>query len=522
MANDFKEKIEKFKEFMDLWAKYEESQQERKSLWEVYKNNEDILLDSGRSIGGLILSMIPIVGQVEDAVDAIMDEYSAITKDEIFKNQEKYYVDLYKYIGDKFTELNKGISTSKNTDEEIKKEMDKTFKFYSLDADAAFLNIDDAARFYQYLVLNPSDNPDKKINPAESLYSILKWKELFSKNYIDTRTSSEETKSKSFVRILLDRAKESELEKKEMVYLLNKMGVPYKYETYGFKKGNKDIFSEETSFNQTDARIDQNYEYYDENSILAILSDAGSLINAGYKLTDSDYLDPSSMIKNLLIDDDFLSNMGGGGDFNIPIKYGIEIEGIEQFANMREEAEKTSRAYEESCDTINNFSSEMMNQFLKLNEERRAAFSIDMPLLPLNMMGIGGIPFQNISTSVEDADKNVVAFSNTLSDIAGIAGQIGGAFMSVDEEIGKAISSAGTLTEGVAGIFKAFEGDKVNGLGLMSGIQGGFAGLQGLFGGEAGSDSSQLLGGMGGVGAGVAGLLTGRAFGSFQFRLANT
>ena len=69
------------------------------------------------------------------------------------------------------------------------------------------------------------------------------------------------------------------------------------------------------------------------------------------------------------------------------------------------------------------------------------------------------------------------------------------AFMNVDENIGKAIGSAGTLTEGVAGIFKAFEGEKVNGLGLMSGIQGGFAGLQGLFGGEPGSDSSQLLGG---------------------------
>jgi len=96
--------------------------------------------------------------------------------------------------------------------------------------------------------------------------------------------------------------------------------------------------------------------------------------------------------------------------------------------------------------------------------------------------------------------------------------------MNVDENIGKAIGSAGTLTEGVAGIFKAFEGDKVNGLGLMFGIQGGFAGLQGLFGGEAGSDSSQLLGGLGGVGAGVAGiagLLTFRATGSFQLRLAN-
>jgi hypothetical protein len=35
---------------------------------------------------------------------------------------------------------------------------------------------------------------------------------------------------------------------------------------------------------------------------------------------------------------------------------------------------------------------------------------------------------------------------------------------------------SGRLTEGVSGIFKAFEGEKVNGLGLMSGIQGGFAG----------------------------------------------
>ena len=112
-------------------------------------------------------------------------------------------------------------------------------------------------------------------------------------------------------------------------------------------------------------------------------------------------------------------------------------------------------------------------------------------------------------SDIEKMSRYAYTFSHTLSDIAGIAGQIGGAFMNVDEEIGKAVMSAGTLTEGVSGIFKAFEGDEVNGLGLMSGIQGGFAGLQGLFGGEAGSDTSQLLGGMGGVGAGVAGLLTG-------------
>jgi hypothetical protein len=118
-----------------------------------------------------------------------------------------------------------------------------------------------------------------------------------------------------------------------------------------------------------------------------------------------------------------------------------------------------------------------------------------------------------VASDTEKMGRNAYTFSHTLSDIARYAGQIGGAFMSVDEEIGKTIMSAETLTEGVAGIFKAFEGDKVNGIGLMQGIQGGFAGLQGLFGGEPGSDTSQLLGGMGGVGAGVAGLLTGNPLG---------
>ena len=89
-----------------------------------------------------------------------------------------------------------------------------------------------------------------------------------------------------------------------------------------------------------------------------------------------------------------------------------------------------------------------------------------------------------MKSNTKDAKDNAFVFSHTLSDVARYAGQIGGAFMNVNEEIGKVIMSAGTLTEGVAGIFKAFEGDKVNGLGLMSGIQGGFAGLQGLFGGE--------------------------------------
>jgi len=115
---------------------------------------------------------------------------------------------------------------------------------------------------------------------------------------------------------------------------------------------------------------------------------------------------------------------------------------------------------------------------------------------------------ENVAAKTEEILNNipvekVTTFSENLLNASLYGQQIGGAFMSVDEEIGKAIMSAGTLTEGVSGIFKAFEGDKVNGLGLMSGIQGGFAGLQGLFGGEPGSDMSELLGGMGGVGAGV-------------------
>jgi hypothetical protein len=111
--------------------------------------------------------------------------------------------------------------------------------------------------------------------------------------------------------------------------------------------------------------------------------------------------------------------------------------------------------------------------------------------------------------------------------------------MNVDEEIGKAIGSAGGLAGGISEIYTAMnkdplagmntskmtpeqieaakkQGEKQNGLAMMSGIQGAFAGLQGLFGGEPGSDTSQLLGGMGGMGAGVAGLLTGNPLEGIQ------
>lgn len=105
-------------------------------------------------------------------------------------------------------------------------------------------------------------------------------------------------------------------------------------------------------------------------------------------------------------------------------------------------------------------------------------------------------------------EKNIT-FTDTLYEASDACVALASSLKDVDESINKVIASAGTLTEGVAGIFKAFEGEEVNGLALMSGIQESFAGLQGMFGGEAGSDTSELLGGLGSVGAGVAGLLTG-------------
>jgi len=191
-----------------------------------------------------------------------------------------------------------------------------------------------------------------------------------------------------------------------------------------------------------------------------------------------------------------------GSGITIPLEYNINVSGLEEFGALNQAIDESSKSIEQTDDLAKNATSSIMGQYQNLTEEQ---VSLNASIAALNFSGIT-MPFLNISSSVEDADKNVVTFSDRLSNIAGIAGQIGGAFMNVNEEIGKAIMSAGTLTEGVAGIFKAFEGDKVNGLGLMSGIQGGFAGLQGLFGGETGSDMSELLGGMGGVGAGIAGL----------------
>jgi hypothetical protein len=149
-----------------------------------------------------------------------------------------------------------------------------------------------------------------------------------------------------------------------------------------------------------------------------------------------------------------------------------------------------------------------MNEYkVETYSAEKATGALNTAFLAMNISGIN-IPFATT--------EKTAPFSKSLYDTADACGMLANAFINVDENISKMISSAGTLAEGVSGIFKAFEGDKVNGLGLMSGIQGGFAGLQGLFGGEPGSDMSGLLGGLGGMGAGVAGLLTGNPLEGIQ------
>jgi hypothetical protein len=90
---------------------------------------------------------------------------------------------------------------------------------------------------------------------------------------------------------------------------------------------------------------------------------------------------------------------------------------------------------------------------------------------------------ENVAAKTEEIINNVpveevTTFSESLRTASSYGHQIAAAFMNVDENIGKAIGSAGTLTEGIGGIFKAFEGEEVNGLGLMSGIRGGFVSIQ--------------------------------------------
>jgi len=224
----------------------------------------------------------------------------------------------------------------------------------------------------------------------------------------------------------------------------------------------------------------------------------------------------SYMNKISILSDDNTSNENTTVG-NMPFKLNYEISATDMTGGLIQQiGENYSDMSELIVDAVQNiqtFNEEGMSAVSgaddlerSMNEYKAETYSAEKAIDALNTaflaMNISGInlPFKK--------NEEILPFSKSLYDAADACGMLASAFMNVNEEIGKAIMSAGTLTEGVAGIFKAFEGDKVNGLGLMSGIQGGFAGLQGLFGGEAGSDSSQLLGGMGGLGAGVAGILT--------------
>jgi hypothetical protein len=184
-----------------------------------------------------------------------------------------------------------------------------------------------------------------------------------------------------------------------------------------------------------------------------------------------------------------------GSGIEVPLDFQINVTGMEKLDTLNQTIAEASDSIAQFDERTVSTTDEIIEQYQNVNLEQ---VTLNTSIAALNFSGIG-MTFVNISTSVEDAGKKAVVFSDTLSDIARYAGQIGGAFMNVDENIGKAVMSAGRLTEGISGIFKAFEGEEVNGLGLMSGIQGGFAGLQGSFGGEPGSDTSQLLGGSGRV-----------------------
>ena len=120
---------------------------------------------------------------------------------------------------------------------------------------------------------------------------------------------------------------------------------------------------------------------------------------------------------------------------------------------------------------------------------------------------------KNLYDNTDDAITNIANFSDSLTDAEGIGHNLADAFKAVDEDIANVIDSAADLTGGISNIAAAFEGAEVNSAALMSGIQGVASSLGGLFGAEAGSDASQLLSGLGGLGSGIAGFATGDIMG---------
>jgi len=247
-------------------------------------------------------------------------------------------------------------------------------------------------------------------------------------------------------------------------------------------------------------------DYFQDYSIEDYLKNSTDINIIPSNADNLTYLDKISMLSDDIASPEN-STLG-----NMPFKLNYEIFATDMTGGLIQQiGEKYSDMSELVVDAVQNiqtFNEEGMSAVSgaddlerSMNEYKAETYSAEKAIDALNTaflaMNISGInlPFKK--------NEEILPFSKSLHDAADACGMLASAFMNVDENIGKAIGSAGTLTEGVAGIFKAFEGDKVNGLGLMSGIQGGFAGLQGLFGGEAGSDMSELLGGLGGMGAGV-------------------
>ncbi len=113
-----------------------------------------------------------------------------------------------------------------------------------------------------------------------------------------------------------------------------------------------------------------------------------------------------------------------------------------------------------------------------------------------------------LNSNLGDTGDVTAGLSKTFENISDIGSALADAFMDVDENVARVIGSASTLAGGGSGIFDAFKGEEVDGLGLMSGIQGAAAGLGGVLGLDSSSDEGQLVSGLGGVGAGIAGLLS--------------
>ena len=266
-----------------------------------------------------------------------------------------------------------------------------------------------------------------------------------------------------------------------------------------------------------------------------ILSFIDNMLNSLNSYSDQGFLSasPADLLGSSILDyyNQFTLNSDA---LEIPIQYNISIDGVDQVESIGDIAAQTTEAMKLNNQAMNDYTFRLSEQFDTLNEQEKAIYSVGAALSSLNGTYLGGVSSQIITIADESR-----SFSDTLTDISKAGFEIGGAFMSVNDGIGKAIGSAGGFAGGISEIFTALnkdplegkdtsrmtpeqielareQGEKQKGMALMGGIQNAAGALQGLFGGETGSDMSELLGGMGGVGAGVAGILTGNPLEGIQ------